>query len=80
MTGCEHPAQRRPMDIFVGARVKEALALAHIPDDQACRHLNISPGQLEAYFSGARRIGANHLVEVARLSGQPVAWFFLTKK
>ena len=68
------------MDVFVGARLKQALASAHISDVDACRHLKISCDVLEAYFSGSKRISADRLVEVSRLCGQPVAWFFLATK
>lgn len=71
-----NPKAASPIDVHVGARVRQARLLAGISQEKLGAGLGLTFQQVQKYEKGANRIVASRLEQIARLLGKPVAWFF----
>ncbi len=66
----------RPVDVYVGSRVRERRALAGMSQEDLGDRLGISFQQVQKYENGKNRVSASRLWEIAAIVGVPVEWFF----
>ena len=59
----------------IGNRIKEALAEAHMTQDQLAETLSMAPSGVSQWISGERRIGIEPLRRIAEILDRPVYWF-----
>ncbi len=65
-----------PVDIHVGSRIRTRRILLGQSQENIASQLGISFQQLQKYESGANRISASRLYDVAYVLDVPVAYFF----
>jgi transcriptional regulator with XRE-family HTH domain len=65
-----------PVDIHVGGRIRMRRILLGLSQEVVASQLGISFQQLQKYESGANRISASRLYDVAHFLNVPVAYFF----
>lgn len=65
-----------PVDVTVGARVRELRIRAGVSQQKLGEALGVSFQQIQKYEKGANRMGASRLVQVADALGAPVAALF----
>jgi transcriptional regulator with XRE-family HTH domain len=65
-----------PVDIHVGSRIRTRRILLGQSQENIASQLGISFQQLQKYESGANRISASRLYDVAYILDVPVAYFF----
>ncbi|HTH96285.1 MAG TPA: helix-turn-helix transcriptional regulator [Stellaceae bacterium] len=65
-----------PVDIHVGGRIRMRRILLGLSQETVASQLGISFQQLQKYESGANRISASRLYDVAYCLNAPVAYFF----
>jgi len=65
-----------PVDIHVGRRVKTRRVLRGMSQTNLADQLGLTFQQLQKYESGANRVSASRLWEIAQILDVPVAWFF----
>ena len=65
-----------PVDVHVGSRVRAARLLANISQETLADKCDITFQQIQKYESGANRVSASRLVQIARATGRPVGFFF----
>lgn len=66
----------KPMDKFVGQRVRMARLMKTMSQERLADQLGITFQQVQKYEKGTNRIGSSRLADIARIVGQPVSWFF----
>jgi transcriptional regulator with XRE-family HTH domain len=64
-------------DFSVGVRVSQSLIGSGWDEEDVCAQLGVSVEEWRAWCSGEQRVRASQLIELARITGKPVAWFFL---
>ncbi len=69
----QHP---NPIDIHVGARLRQRRTLLGLSQDQLAQMLGVTFQQVQKYERGANRIGASRLFELACALDTPVGFFF----
>ena len=69
----QHP---NPIDIHVGARLRQRRTLLGMSQDQLAQTLGVTFQQVQKYERGANRIGASRLFELACALSAPVGFFF----
>lgn len=65
-----------PVDIYVGKRLRNRRWLAGQTQQQLASEVGIKFQQIQKYESGANRISASRLYELARALEVPVSYFF----
>ena len=64
------------IDVHVGMRVRLRRRLMGFSQERLAAGLGLSFQQVQKYESGANRISAGTLFELAESLGKPVQWFF----
>lgn len=65
-----------PVDVHVGRRVRGQRAQQGLSQTAMADRLGLTFQQLQKYESGANRISASRLWQIAETLEMPVAWFF----
>ena len=65
-----------PVDVHVGKRVRHRRWLVGITQQQLAERVGIKFQQIQKYETGANRISASRLWDIANVLGAPVAYFF----
>lgn len=65
-----------PVDIHVGCRVRSRRMMLGMTQSELAGQFGLTFQQLQKYESGANRISASRLWEIAKILNVPVAWFF----
>ena len=65
-----------PVDVYVGQRVRSRRILCGMTQSILAEHIGLTFQQLQKYESGANRISASRLWEIAAILDVPVASFF----
>lgn len=65
-----------PIDLHVGARVRQRRTLMGLSQEKLGNRLNLTFQQVQKYERGANRIGASRLYELSRVLDVPVSYFF----
>ncbi len=65
-----------PVDLHVGKRVKEIRTMRGLTQSNVADMLGISFQQLQKYETGANRVSASRMFELAQLLKVPPAYFF----
>jgi len=68
--------ERNPVDVHVGNRIKLLRVSAGISVEELRAVLGVTAEKMDAYESGATRIGPNLLYEVSKLLSCPPTAFF----
>ena len=65
-----------PIDIHVGAKVKEARLAAGLSQTTLAGMLGVAYQQIQKYENASNRISCSRIVRIAAALGRPVEWFF----
>lgn len=65
-----------PIDVHVGARVRQARMLVGISQEVLGDALGLTFQQVQKYEKGTNRIGASRLMQIAHRVRQSPGWFF----
>ena len=65
-----------PVDVAVGARIRNLRLRNKLSQEEVGRRLKISFQQVQKYEKGVNRIGAGRLLEVARILNVPIDFFY----
>lgn len=65
-----------PVDVHVGKRVRHRRWLVGITQQQLAEKVGIKFQQIQKYETGANRISASRLWDIAAVLGCPVSYFF----
>lgn len=71
----EDSKQPHPIDITVGARVRNARVSRGLSQTALAEELGVSFQQVQKYENGSNRISASRLVEIANMLGVPATSF-----
>ncbi len=66
----------RPVDVYVGSRVRDRRTLAGMSQQDLGDRLGLTFQQIQKYEKGTNRVSASKLWEIAAIVGVPVEWFF----
>jgi transcriptional regulator with XRE-family HTH domain len=66
----------RPIDQHVGERIRLLRTERGLTQEQLAAALEVSYQQVQKYETGANRISAGRIYEIARKLGVEVGWFF----
>jgi len=66
----------RPVDVYVGRRVRRRRVLAGMSQDQLGERLGLTFQQVQKYECGSNRISASKLWDISNILGVPISWFF----
>jgi transcriptional regulator with XRE-family HTH domain len=64
------------IDESLGNRLRDKRVLCGLSREQLAKRLHIGPGEIGAYESGAKRISADHLLQIARALKVRPDYFF----
>ena len=64
------------IDGHVGARIRERRILLGLTQDQLAERIGVTYQQAHKYEKGINRISAGRLLEIARILGVPVGYFY----
>lgn len=67
---------KHPVDIHVGQRVRQRRWMLGMTQEQLATSVGIKFQQIQKYETGANRISASRLWDIAATLGVPVAFFF----
>ena len=67
---------KNPIDVYVGTRLRTARTLIGMSQETLASCLGLTFQQVQKYESGANRIGASRLFDIARQTGKTPGWFF----
>lgn len=71
------PVQRpRPVDVQVGSRIRRRRLVLGIAQQDLAHSIGVSFQQVQKYESGANRVSASRLVQIAETLGVPASYFF----
>lgn len=70
------PGVPHPVDIHVGARVREQRKAKGLSQGELGDSLGLTFQQIQKYERGANRIGASRLYQLSCILGVPVTYFF----
>ena len=70
------PEQPHPVDLHVGARVRQRRMLVGLSQEQLGRKLGLTFQQVQKYEKGANRISASRLAEIAKVLSIKPDYFF----
>lgn len=65
-----------PVDLHVGRRVRSRRMTLGMTQSELAGQMGLTFQQLQKYESGANRISASRLWEIAKILDVPVVWFF----
>lgn len=65
-----------PVDVSVGARLRQRRNLLGMSQEKLGRAVALTFQQIQKYERGANRIGASRLLQLSRVLGVPIAYFF----
>jgi transcriptional regulator with XRE-family HTH domain len=65
-----------PIDVHVGARLRQRRRHLGLSQEKLAQALNLTFQQVQKYERGSNRISASKLFSAARFLNVPVAWFF----
>jgi transcriptional regulator with XRE-family HTH domain len=65
-----------PVDISVGGRLRQRRTLLGMSQDKLGRAVGLTFQQIQKYERGVNRIGASRLLQLSRVLGVPIAYFF----
>src|ERR1700730_17173912 len=68
-----------PVDVYVGGRVRTRRLLLGMNQEELARALGLTFQQVQKYESGANRVSASRLWEIAGILNMPIAYFFPAK-
>lgn len=74
--GARQSAYAKRVDAYVGERLRERRSLMGYTQESLANHLKLSHQQVQKYETGANRISAGRLYELAKTLGVSVAFFF----
>jgi len=79
--GPRRPGRRKtdrpnPIDIHVGSRVRLRRYMLGLSQEKLGEAIGLTFQQVQKYERGANRIGASRLLELSRVLGVPVAFFY----
>jgi transcriptional regulator with XRE-family HTH domain len=66
-----------PADVHVGGRIRARRLLVGMNQDTLANRLGLTFQQVQKYESGANRVSASRLSQIAELLGVPVDYFFI---
>lgn len=75
-TGSRQSPFAKKVDVHVGERLRERRSFMGYTQESLARQLNLSHQQVQKYETGANRISAGRLYELAQTLGVDVAYFF----
>lgn len=65
-----------PVDISVGGRLRQRRTLLGMSQEKLGRAVGLTFQQIQKYERGVNRIGASRLLQLSRVLGVPIAFFF----
>jgi transcriptional regulator with XRE-family HTH domain len=65
-----------PIDVVVGRRIRARRLLLDMNQQELARKLGVTFQQVQKYESGANRVSASRLWEIAAVLNMPIAYFF----
>ena len=65
-----------PTDLHVGARIRQRRQILGMTQTDLANKVGVKFQQLQKYETGANRVSASRLADIARATSTPVAWFF----
>ena len=65
-----------PVDISVGGRLRQRRTLLGMSQEKLGRAVGLTFQQIQKYERGVNRIGASRLLQLSRVLGVPIAYFF----
>ena len=68
--------EAHPIDVFVGARIKQRRTEIGMSQEALGRHVNLTFQQVQKYERASNRVGASRLFEVAKALGVEIDYFF----
>jgi transcriptional regulator with XRE-family HTH domain len=66
-----------PVDVHVGRRVRIRRVLCGLSQTALAEQLSLTFQQLQKYESGANRVSASRLWQIAQVLDVPISWFFM---
>lgn len=66
-----------PVDVHVGRRIRIRRVLSGLSQTALADRLGLTFQQLQKYESGANRVSASRLWQIAQILDVPIAWFFM---
>ncbi len=67
---------KHPFDVHVGGRLRNCRCLAGMTQQQLGNKLGIKAQQIQNYETGANRVSASHMRDIAATMEVPVSFFF----
>ena len=67
---------KHPFDVHVGGRLRQCRCLAGMTQQQLADKLGINVQQIHKYETGANRVSASHMRDIAVMMEVPVSFFF----
>jgi len=67
-----------PIDRHIGRRIRGKRRALGLTQDDLAKSLGVSPDMIEDYERGTERVPADHLIELSKVLGVPVSYFFPT--
>jgi transcriptional regulator with XRE-family HTH domain len=68
-----------PIDVYVGRRIRTRRLYRDMRQEELARELGLTFQQVQKYESGANRVSASRLWEIAAILEMPIAYFFPEK-
>jgi transcriptional regulator with XRE-family HTH domain len=68
-----------PIDVYVGSRIRTRRLYRNMRQEELARALGVTFQQVQKYESGANRVSASRLWEIAAILEMPIAYFFPPK-
>ena len=68
--------EKHPVDIYVGKRVRQRRWMVGMTQQQLAERVGIKFQQIQKYETGANRVSASRLWDIARVLSVPVSFFF----
>ena len=65
-----------PVDIYVGARLREARLQRGLSQERVAEEMGITFQQVQKYEKGLNRIGASRLWDLAQVLGMTISYFY----
>ena len=72
----DHPRLAKKVDGHVGGRIRQRRTLLGLTQEQLAASLNISYQQVQKYETGANRVSAGRLYQIAKELSVEVGYFF----
>jgi transcriptional regulator with XRE-family HTH domain len=65
-----------PIDVYVGTQIRTRRLLLGLNQEELAQRLGLTFQQVQKYESGANRVSASRLWEIAAILKMPIAYFF----